>query len=697
MKRRVSIVARIAVAFSALVVLMLGTIAVLVAINVRRDVRSIVVSDSLAVAKARAAQVGELVEKLHWQLNALSLQPQFRNKNRADIAKYIRAFEGRLSTEVASIFFVWPDGVDVTAAGASASLSDRSYFKAIMSKSADWAIGDPVMAKTLGVPVVPMALAVKDERGEILGAVGLSMKLDTFSAIVASIKMGDAGYGWVADGQGLVIAHPVADAVMKLKLADADKSAGYKGLSALGERMLSVEEGNGSYLSEKGVPMAGFFARVPNTPNWVLGINIPETQIQAASASIIRLFVFSIIVAIAIALILTLLLGKSIAKPIVRIVASFKELAEGEADLTKSLAVGRNDEVGDLALDFNSFLAKLREIVISMKAAQGELERAGGELRASSSEAAGAAAQISESVTRVGDKSQRQSESVIGASSAVEEIAKNIESLDRLISEQAASVTQASASIEEMVGNIGSVTSSIDKMADEFAVLSAAAEEGMSSQEATGARISQISERSETLLEANSAITKIASQTNLLAMNAAIEAAHAGEAGKGFSVVADEIRNLAETSSEQSHTIGAELAQVRKEIEEIVESSRGTAASFSRVMQKLADTDRIVQEVKNAMAEQKEGSSQVLEALKSMNEITSNVRTGSKEMGAGNATILAAMSGLRDAASEIQRSMEEMTGGVKAITGSARKVSEIAEGTAGTIGRMEDAIGRFKV
>ena len=688
---------RIAFTFSGLVIAILATIALLVALNVRRDVRAIVASESLAVAKARAAQVGELVEKLHWQLNALSLQPQFQSKSRADIMKYIRAFEGKLSPEIASFFFVWPDGVEVTAAGATASLVDRAYFKAIMSKSTDWAIGAPAVGKTLRVPVVPMALAVKDERGDVLGAVGVSMKLDTFSQIIASIKVGDSGYGWVVDGTGLVIAHPVADVVMKLKLTEADKSSGYKGLSSLGENMLAVEEGSGSFLSDKGVQMASFHARIPNTPNWVLGINMPETQIQAASTLIIRLFVFSIVGAIAIALVLTLLLGKSIAKPIVRIVGSFKELAEGEADLTKSLVAGRNDEVGDLAKDFNRFIAKLREIVVSLKAAQDELERAGGELRASSSETSGAAAQIYESVSRVGEKSQRQSESVASASSAVEEIAKNIESLEHLISEQAASVTQASASIEEMVGNIGSVTSSIDKMADEFASLSSAAEEGMSIQEATGARITQISERSETLLEANSAIAKIASQTNLLAMNAAIEAAHAGDAGKGFSVVADEIRNLAETSSEQSHTIGAELAQVRKEIEGIVVSSRDTAASFSRVMQKLADTDRIVQEVKSAMSEQKEGSTQVLEALKAMNEITSNVRSGSKEMGAGNETILVAMSGLRDTASEIQKSMEEMAGGVKAITASARKVTEIAEGTAGTIGRMEDAIGRFKV
>jgi methyl-accepting chemotaxis protein len=565
-----------------------------------------------------------------------------------------------------------------------------------MSGSDEWVVGDASTGKSTTDLFVPLALAVKDANGTTVGLVGFSMKLDKFSEIISSIKIG-RGYGWVIDSTGLVIAYPRAAVVMKLNMTDADRMAGYRGLSELGKRMLSTDSGDGVFINAKGIAMVSFFAKIPGSPGWILGIDLPNAEVQATSSALIRIFVALIVSASLISLLLSYLLGKSIAQPIMRVVASFKGLAEGEADLTKSLDIVRNDEIGALASDFNLFLSRLREIVINLKAAQDELANIGEELRTSASDTAGSIAQISESVKRVRDKTHRQTEGVSGASSAVEQIAKNIESLERLIADQAASITEASASIEEMVGNISSVTASTAKMAEEFSSLSTAAEEGKSAQEATGTRIIGISDRSETLLEANSVIAQIASQTNLLAMNAAIEAAHAGEAGKGFSVVADEIRHLAETAADQSRTIGAELAEIRKEIEEVVVSSKSTEESFSRVMERIGVTDKIVQEVASAMVEQKEGSAQILEALKTMNDITSSVRLGSKEMSAGNTTILTEMGGLQDTAAEIQTSMEEMKGGATTISEGARRVSGMAENTMSTIHRMEEAIGRFKV
>jgi len=281
--------------------------------------------------------------------------------------------------------------------------------------------------------------------------------------------------------------------------------------------------------------------------------------------------------------------------------------------------------------------------------------------------------------------------------SAVGQIARNIESLDSLISSQAASITEASAAIEEMVGNIGSVSSSVAAMTQEFAGLATSSDEGKTTLERAAERVAQIAAQSQSLLEANEAIASIASSTNLLAMNAAIEAAHAGEAGKGFAVVADEIRKLSETAAEQSKTIGRELELIMGAIGAIVQDSKATEAAFTAVARKIASTDTIVRQVSSAMDEQAEGSRQILEALREMNDITSQVKSGSSEMSAGNRAILEEMERLRSSAFEVKSRVEAMAEGAAGIEANIGTVERMAGDTRSTIHRMEGSIGRFTV
>ncbi len=372
------------------------------------------------------------------------------------------------------------------------------------------------------------------------------------------------------------------------------------------------------------------------------------------------------------------------------------ELTANEKNLAGRIRIFSVDELGFISGRVNEFCQGLSVSMLNLKDAQGKLTVLGEELRAGAGNSAAANGQIAESAREVTGRVSAQSESVQESSGAVEQIARGIESLERLITEQASSVTEASASIEEMVGNINSITASTNKMADRFTKLLEASAEGQEAQTDSDERIKQISERSQTLFEANQVISDIASQTNLLAMNAAIEAAHAGDAGRGFSVVADEIRKLAETSAEQSKNISKEIGLVQDAIDGVVSTSKRSETAFSRVVDLIGETDSLVKEVEQAMVEQKSGSMEILEALKAMNAITQQVQSDSRQMNAGNATVLSAISRLRDMSGEITGSMARMRTSTDNINAYSARLTELADDTAVAIGIMDGSVASFK-
>jgi methyl-accepting chemotaxis protein len=256
---------------------------------------------------------------------------------------------------------------------------------------------------------------------------------------------------------------------------------------------------------------------------------------------------------------------------------------------------------------------------------------------------------------------------------------------------------QASAAVEEMIGNISSIGSVTQKMATQFETVGEAAAEGTRIQKESTERIREIVVQSQSLQEANKIISTIAAQTNLLAMNAAIEAAHAGEAGRGFSVVADEIRKLAENSSSESQKIRAELNQIIQTISRIVSDSEASGSAFAEVSRRVSETEKLVTEVNNAILEQKTGAGQVMESLRVMNEITAKVSGGSREMSQGSEAMLQEMGILQGSASEIETNMEEMSSSINNINSGAQEVSGLAGNTRSSIQKISDIASGFEV
>lgn len=280
---------------------------------------------------------------------------------------------------------------------------------------------------------------------------------------------------------------------------------------------------------------------------------------------------------------------------------------------------------------------------------------------------------------------------------AVDEISSSIGSLEKMIQVQSKNVQQASSAIEQMIGNISSVNASVGKMISSFDQFEEHSNTGIANQSNVNEMILDIEQQSKILQDANLAIAGIASQTNLLAMNAAIEAAHAGEAGRGFSVVADEIRKLSATSSERSHSIGARLAKIQETIKGVVSLSNETLSEFSLVSDNIAETGQIVAQIKNAMEEHQIGSKQIIDALQSMNDSTAEVKSSSAKMSEDNRHILAKVKKLQSTALTIKDSMDRMQENSTAADESRKMLSAISGDITDSVKEIGGKIGLFKV
>ncbi len=557
--------------------------------------------------------------------------------------------------------------------GRTADLSRRPYLQKVFATK-EPAVSNPVFSALAGEEkFLTVLFAVPILRGgELRGALIGQRKAAFLSEAVSSVKRGNDSNNFLLDPASSIIAHTDPEVVARqiniLKAAEEDPA--YAPLAAIAKRMASGERGIDLYV-DGGSPRIIAFAPVGKL-GWSIAITASERTVFSPLAGLRTLFLAISAAAIAVGVLAAFLLGSALSRPIKTVANSFRGLSEGNADLTKTVPLKRDDEIGSLVDGFNDFLGKLRELVVSLKSMQDSLGGMGEKLASSAHESAAATSEILANVESVRGQVGRQTSVATVAATSAAEVADGIARLETLIQTQASGITEASASIEQMIGNIESVNTSIESMAERFAALIETAAAGKTKQEAVAEKIKEIASQSELLMEANSVIAGIASQTNLLAMNAAIEAAHAGEAGKGFSVVADEIRRLAETAAEQSRGIGAELVSIGATIAEIVEAARESENAFNLVSDHIGDTDELVRLVKGATGELSLGSRQILEALRDMNDAAVGVRAKASEMTGGATSVREGMAQLMETTETIRGSMDEMGGGAQEINGAAQ-------------------------
>ena len=521
------------------------------------------------------------------------------------------------------------------------NIGDRDYFKA--AAQGQTAVSQATISRASGNAVFIIGVPVQ-QKGEISGVLAGVLSIKSFTEkFIDPIKAGRTGFAFLFDQDGVTLAHPDAAKIMEFNVSEHD----------FGKQMLARKTGLLKFESEGAQKWAAF--ETIGDLGWTIAINVPEAEILEPVTSLGRINLIVAVVVVAVAIGLIFVVTSTVVKPVNRVVAGLKDAAEGEGDLTKRIDITSEDEVGELARWFNTFVERIQRIIR-------DVAQNASNLSVSAKELAGISEHLSSGAEQTSGKA-------VTVASASEEMSATIASVAQVMEDTASNLTVVASGAEEMTATISEIAANTEKGRQ-------IAEEAVGQTSHASRQIEELGVAAQQIGQVVETITEISEQVNLLALNATIEAARAGDAGKGFAVVANEIKDLAKQTAEASR-------EIKQQVEGIQNSTQDTVAEVTSIASVVAKVNDIVSTIATAVEEQsvttKDIAGNVARASEGVSEVNGNIAESSQVAN----TITADIADVTGAAGEMSDSSSQ-------VNASSRNLSKLAE-------TLNEMVGQFKV
>lgn len=630
------------------------------------------VDDADKIARRTAGEAGEYLDKVMTEksirLEELADHPAMRTGDRA--AKIAACAAMRARTKgFDMVAYADLSGKAVSDKGVDMDRGSREYFKQVVATGKPFMTG-PSVSGTTGKLITIMAYPVLTN-GQVSGVVYGTVSLAELSELVGSFEYMETGYVYVVDEGGVCIGYKqLPEAVGKLNLAtNGDQGLDRRLLDGFKAALGAKDPISTYYKTRKGIENKAVFTPIElEGRRWVAIACAPVTEVEAASSMLLKVMIGISALVIVIAAVIIVVVAKKLSDPIRALRDECEVINSGDLRQDK-VTIDSNDELGDLAQGFNQMRKTMRGLLNNIRSQSERVASASEELTASAHQSAEAANQVAISITEIAAGVSEQSTEAAGADKVVVAIAESADGIATKADEIATvshsaveKVGEGRASIRDVVGHMNTINETTQTIQNSIQLLAKGSEE-----------IQSIVEM----------ISNIAGQTNLLALNAAIEAARAGEHGRGFAVVADEVRKLAEQSEQSSQKISDLVMRNRADMEKAVTAGEEGSASVANGMNAVQEADAVFEAISGAITELSGGVGDVSRSIRGMAKESQTMR-------ASMDSIKGISKKNSDETQTVSAATEEQSASMQEVAAASRELASLATD-------LQNAVEQFKL